>query len=74
MANNDYHFVTEWSFDATVDEVASILEEMHQAGKGVVGMKIVGQGEINTPDRIDASLRYVLGLGSVQNPDAAGAA
>ena len=53
--------------DAKPDEVASVLEEMHQAGKGVIGMKIVGQGEINTPDRIDASLRYVLGLGSVNN-------
>ena len=53
--------------DAKPDEVASVLEEMHQAGKGVIGMKIVGQGEINTPDRIDASLRYVLGLGSVTN-------
>ncbi len=53
--------------DARPDEVVSVLEEMHQAGKGVIGMKIVGQGEINTPDRIDASLRYVLGLGSVTN-------
>jgi aryl-alcohol dehydrogenase-like predicted oxidoreductase len=47
------------------DEVASVLEEMHAAGKGVVGMKILGEGKINTPERKDASLRYVLGLGSV---------
>ena len=47
------------------DEVASQIEEMHNAGKGVIGMKILGEGSINTPDRIDASLRYVLGLGTV---------
>lgn len=50
---------------AKPDEVASQLEEMHNAGKGVVGMKILGEGKINTPERIDASLRYVLGLGTV---------
>jgi 1-deoxyxylulose-5-phosphate synthase len=47
------------------DEVASVLEEMHNAGKGVIGMKILGEGKINTPERKDASLRYVLGLGTV---------
>ncbi len=51
--------------DHKPDEVASVLEEMHNAGKGVVGMKILGEGRINTPERIDASLRYVLGLGTV---------
>jgi aryl-alcohol dehydrogenase-like predicted oxidoreductase len=51
--------------DKKPDEVASVLEEMHSAGKGVVGMKILGEGQINTPERKDASLRYVLGLGTV---------
>jgi aryl-alcohol dehydrogenase-like predicted oxidoreductase len=47
------------------DEVASVLEEMHNAGKGVVGMKIFGEGQMKTAERRAASLRYVLGLGSV---------
>ncbi len=51
--------------DRKPDEVASVLEEMHDAGKGIVGMKILGEGRINTPERKDASLRYVLGLGTV---------
>ena len=51
--------------DKKPDEVASVLEEMHSAGKGVIGMKILGEGKINEPGRIDASLRYVLGLGTV---------
>jgi predicted aldo/keto reductase-like oxidoreductase len=51
--------------DRKPDEVASVLEEMHNAGKGIIGMKILGEGKIKTPARKDASLRYVLGLGTV---------
>jgi len=51
--------------DAAPDVVASELEEMHNAGKGVIGMKILGEGAFQEPERRDASLRYVLGLGSV---------
>ena len=47
------------------DEVASRLEEMHVAGKGVIGMKIYGEGRMKESERRDASLRYVLGLGTV---------
>ena len=51
--------------DKKPDEVASVLEEMHNAGKAVVGMKIFGEGQMKTRDRRLASLRYVLGLGTV---------
>jgi predicted aldo/keto reductase-like oxidoreductase len=51
--------------DKKPDEVASQLEEMHSSGKGVIGMKILGEGRITTPERKDASLRFVLGLGTV---------
>lgn len=51
--------------DKKPDEVASRLEEMHTAGKGVIGMKIFGEGRMKEPERRDASLRYVLGLGTV---------
>jgi aryl-alcohol dehydrogenase-like predicted oxidoreductase len=53
--------------DRKPDEVASVLEEMHNAGKGIIGMKILGEGRINTPERKDASLRFVLGLGTVDS-------
>ena len=53
--------------DKKPDEVASQLEEMHGAGKGVIGMKILGEGKITDPARKDASLRYVLGLGTVDS-------
>ena len=51
--------------DKKPDEVASRLEEMHNAGKGVIGMKIFGEGQMKEPERRDASLRFVLGLGTV---------
>ncbi len=51
--------------DKKPDEVASQLEEMHGAGKGVIGMKILGEGRITKPEAKDNSLRFVLGLGTV---------
>ena len=50
-----------------VDEVVSQLQEMHDSGKGVVGMKILAEGAFKEPARRDASLRYVLGLGTVDS-------
>ncbi len=51
--------------DHKPDEVASELQEMHDRGVGVIGMKILGEGRFKEPERRDNSLRYVLGLGTV---------
>jgi aryl-alcohol dehydrogenase-like predicted oxidoreductase len=47
--------------DASPQEVVSVLKEMKAAGKGVIGMKILGQGELK--HRVDDALRYALSLG-----------
>jgi 1-deoxyxylulose-5-phosphate synthase len=47
--------------DASPDDVVSVLREMKAAGKGVIGMKILGQGDL--PGRVDDALRYALSLG-----------
>ena len=47
--------------DADPDTVAGVLREMRAAGKGVIGMKILGQGDMR--DRQDEALRFALGLG-----------
>jgi predicted aldo/keto reductase-like oxidoreductase len=48
------------------DVVIPVIEKLHLAGKGVIGMKLIGNGKFrNDPEKIDASLKYVLGLGSV---------
>jgi aryl-alcohol dehydrogenase-like predicted oxidoreductase len=47
-------------------EVIALLHQLHDSGKGVIGMKLVGGGNYPEDDeKIDNSLRFVLGLGSV---------
>jgi hypothetical protein len=41
--------------------VVSVIREMKAAGKGIVGMKILGQGTMC--DRRDEALKFALGLG-----------
>jgi 1-deoxyxylulose-5-phosphate synthase len=47
--------------DAEPEMVVSVLREMRAAGKGVVGMKILGQGDLR--NRQNEALNYALGLG-----------
>ena len=47
--------------DAGPETVVSVVREMRSAGKGIVGMKILGQGNLRT--RVDEALNYALGLG-----------
>ena len=46
--------------DADPATVGSVLREMRAAGKGVIGMKILGQGDMRT--RQDEALKYALSL------------
>jgi len=47
--------------DADPDTVVSVIREMRSSGKAVVGMKILGQGDLR--HKQDDALRYSLGLG-----------
>jgi aryl-alcohol dehydrogenase-like predicted oxidoreductase len=47
--------------DADPDTVKSVLREMRAAGKGVIGMKILAQGDMR--DRKDQALQYALSSG-----------
>jgi aryl-alcohol dehydrogenase-like predicted oxidoreductase len=54
------------SMDGSPEQVAPVLKKLHAAGKGVVGMKIIGEGRLRHDEAgRDASARYVLGLGCV---------
>jgi len=46
--------------DADPETVVSVIREMKAAGKGIIGMKILGQGDLR--NRQDEALRYALGL------------
>ena len=46
--------------------VVPVIEKLHNSGKGVIGMKLAGNSSLNNySEKIDNSLKYVLGLGSV---------
>jgi aryl-alcohol dehydrogenase-like predicted oxidoreductase len=47
--------------DDDPDTVVSVIREMRAAGKGIIGMKILGQG--NMRGRQDEALKYALSLG-----------
>jgi predicted aldo/keto reductase-like oxidoreductase len=51
--------------DGTPEQVAECLRAMHQKGKGILGMKILAEGTLKTPEKQLESLRFVLGLGCV---------
>ena len=54
------------SMDGPPEKVVPVLREIHAAGKGVVGMKIMGEGRLrNDDERRDASVKYALTLGCV---------
>jgi myo-inositol catabolism protein IolS len=54
------------SMDGPAEKVAPVLQKIHGAGKGVVGMKIIGEGKLrNDDEKRHESVRYALGLGCV---------
>jgi aryl-alcohol dehydrogenase-like predicted oxidoreductase len=46
--------------DADADTIVSVIKEMRTAGKGIIGMKILGQGQLRA--RQDEALNFALGL------------
>lgn len=48
-----------------VPRVVETTRQLHAQGTGVLGMKLIGEGQFTTPERRDASLRYVMKLGTV---------
>jgi hypothetical protein len=48
------------------EEVVQTINQLHRSGKGVIGMKLVGNGKLrDDSDKIDHSLQFVLGLESI---------
>lgn len=47
--------------DADPETVVGVLRQMKMSGKGIIGMKILGQGDLRT--RQDEALKYALSLG-----------
>ena len=48
------------------EKVIPVIKKLHDSGKGVIGMKLIGNGDFkNDSEKIDKSLKYVLGLETV---------
>jgi predicted aldo/keto reductase-like oxidoreductase len=45
--------------DASADEVMAVLKKAHDSGKGIIGMKIFGEGRFSELSQREKSLRYV---------------
>lgn len=50
-----------------VKEVVERIAAVRQQGTGVIGMKIMGEGAFKTPEQRDASIRFVVQLGTVDS-------
>ena len=47
-------------------EIVKVIQQLHDSGKGVIGMKLIGDGQYgNDSEKINNTLRFVLGLGTV---------
>lgn len=54
------------SMDGEPEQVVPVIRKIHAAGKGVVGMKIVGAGRLRADEeRRQNSVKFALGLGCV---------
>jgi aryl-alcohol dehydrogenase-like predicted oxidoreductase len=52
--------------DDTVEKIASAVQQLHHAGKGVIAMKVFGEGQLaDSDEKKDKSLRFVLQSGHV---------
>jgi len=54
------------AMDGPPEQVAPLLKQLHDAGKGVIGMKIFAVGKIrDDAEKLDACIPYALNLGTV---------
>jgi aryl-alcohol dehydrogenase-like predicted oxidoreductase len=54
------------SMDGPPEKVVPVLKKIHAAGKGVIGMKIIGEGRLRkSEEKRSASVKYALDLGCV---------
>ena len=54
------------NMDDSAEKVEPVVRQLHEAGRGVIAMKVLGEGALaNSDEQRDQSFRYVLQLGAV---------
>ena len=49
--------------DGPPEKVVPVLRKIHEAGKGIIGMKLIGEGDFRNDDaKINEALKFTLGL------------
>jgi predicted aldo/keto reductase-like oxidoreductase len=51
-----------WAEPGKRDDALKLIEKIHASGKGVIGMKLIGNGEFKKPETRNQSIRFVMGL------------
>jgi len=54
-----------WNEPGPVDECVANIRKIHESGSGVIGMKIIGNGDFTDPEVRDKSFKYVMNLDCV---------
>jgi len=52
--------------DAPMEQVVPVLKKAHAAGKGIIGMKLIGEGQFNLEQR-KKTLKFVMDLGCIDS-------
>ncbi len=53
--------------DASPEEVMAVLKKAHDNGKGIIGMKIFGEGRFTEEAQREKSLQYAIGSGNIDS-------
>jgi len=53
--------------EVDVNGVVSNIKKMHDAGKGIIGMKLIGNGDFTDPQVRQESIKFVMGLDCVDS-------
>jgi predicted aldo/keto reductase-like oxidoreductase len=56
-----------WAAEGNVDAVMPEIRQMHAAGRGVIGMKIIGNGDFTNPQEREKSFRFAMSCGSIDS-------
>ncbi len=65
LARYNYKGGSDFLMDGTVDEITKTLQTAKENGKGLIAMKVFGEGRLIEPEQKDTSLKFVLRSGLV---------
>ena len=55
----------DWNKPGDVKTVVDELTRMHRNGRGIIGMKLIGNGDFRMPREREASIRFVMNLSCI---------